>query len=123
VVALVGPAGTIAEAAHLDPGSDDCVFPTFWAKQIGVDLGNAPEGEAAGVGQAPVSMKYAKVTLRLASGAECCEWPAWVAFTDATLRHPLLGFAGFLQFFTASFRGEDEEVELTINGLYPGATL
>jgi hypothetical protein len=36
------------------------------------------------------------------------------------LRFPLLGFAGVLQFFDADFRGAREEVELTINSLYPG---
>ena len=48
------------------------------------------------------------------------EWPAWVGFTAASMPYPVLGFAGFLQFFTATFHGEREEVELTINGLYPG---
>ena len=38
----------------------------------------------------------------------------------ANLQSPLLGFAGFLQFFTATFRGDREEIELTVNSLYPG---
>ena len=33
---------------------------------------------------------------------------------------PLIGFAGFLQFFTATFHGDREQVELTVNALYPG---
>ena len=36
------------------------------------------------------------------------------------LQRPLLGFAGFLQFFTATFHGDREEVELTVNSLYAG---
>jgi len=108
------------ETAHLDPGSDDCVFPLSLAAKIGVDLTNAPAGEAAGVGKAPVALRFAQVKLRLVSGEEWCEWPAWVAFTDAPLNRPLLGFAGFLQFFTATFRGDREEVELAVNALYPG---
>lgn len=36
------------------------------------------------------------------------------------LRQALLGFGGFLQFFTATFRGDHEEVELAVNSLYPG---
>lgn len=31
--------------------------------------------------------------------------------------YPVLGFAGFLQFFTATFRGDLEEVELIVNRL------
>ena len=34
---------------------------------------------------------------------------------------PTLGFAGFLQFFTATFYGDLEEVERAVNRLYPGA--
>src|ERR1700686_1061510 len=123
VVTMIGPAGTIIETAHLDPGSDDCVFPSSSARKIGIDLTDAPQGEAAGVGIQPVPLRYAQVTLRLASGDERCDWRAVVAFTDAPLNRPLLGFAGLLQFFTATFHGDREEVELTVNGLFPGALL
>jgi hypothetical protein len=47
------------------------------------------------------------------------EWPAWVGFVNG-LRRPVLGFAGFLQFFTATFRGDDEVLDLEVNRLYPG---
>jgi hypothetical protein len=67
---------------------------------------------------APV--RYATVTLRLTDGIERREWTAWVGFTRAPLRRPLLGFAGFLQFFTATFHGDREEVELAVNSLYRG---
>jgi hypothetical protein len=61
--------------------------------------------------------------LRIANGGERCEWLAWIAFTDIPINRPLLGFAGCLQFFTATFHGEEEEVELAINGIFPGTTL
>ena len=38
----------------------------------------------------------------------------------ARLIYPLLGFAGCLQYFRANFMGDREEVELTVNSLYPG---
>ena len=63
---------------------------------------------------------YAEVTLRLTDGREFREWRARVGFTATPLQRPPLGFAGCLQFFTASFFGDREEVELTVNGLYPG---
>jgi hypothetical protein len=123
VVSVIGPAETTIQTAHLDPGSDDCVFSSHLAAKIGIDLTNAPEGEAAGVGQAPVALRYAQVTLRVVNGSERCEWPAWVAFADTPLNRPLLGFAGFLQFFTATFHGDQEEVELTVNSRFPGVLL
>jgi hypothetical protein len=67
---------------------------------------------------APV--RYAQVSLRVTDGRERREWAAWAGFTPAKLLSPLLGFAGFLQFFTATFHGDREQVELTVNSLYPG---
>ena len=55
-----------------------------------------------------------------ADGIEFREWPAWVGFTNAPLPHATLGFAGCMQFFTTTFHGDREEVELAVNGLYPG---
>jgi hypothetical protein len=63
---------------------------------------------------------YAEVKLRITDGAEQREWQAWVAFTPACIRRPLLGFGGFLQFFTAAFYGDREQVELTTNSFYRG---
>ncbi len=57
---------------------------------------------------------------RTADGIEFREWIARVGFTSALMRRPLLGFAGFLQFFSSHFHGDREEVELTVNSLYSG---
>jgi predicted aspartyl protease len=105
---------------YLDTGSDDTVFSERLAARIGLDLTNAPVSRltTATLSHAPV--RYAQVTLRVTDGKEQREWPAWMGFTPAKLQSPLLGFAGFLQFFTATFRGDREEVELTVNNLYPG---
>jgi hypothetical protein len=65
-------------------------------------------------------LRYAVTTIRVTDGRELREWQGWVGFTAARLRFPLLGFAGFLQFFDAHFFGGREEVELTVNALYPG---
>lgn len=67
------------------------------------------------------TIRYAQVILRVTDGKEQREWPAWVGFTPAKVQSPLLGFAGFLQFFTATSRGDREEVELTVNSLYRGS--
>ncbi len=119
-VTLIGPTNSYLRSALLDTGADDTVFPQSVATRIGVDLSNAPAGSGAGVGLANVQLRYAEVTLRIATSHEQREWRAWVGFTAARLRYPVLGFAGFLQFFDAYFRGGLEEVELTINSLYLG---
>jgi hypothetical protein len=104
----------------LDTGADDTVFPDHVARLIGLDLAGAPTGTVSGAGAAGLPVRYAQVTLRLTDGREQREWPAWVGFTPSRLTYPMLGFAGCLQFFDATFRGAREDVELTPNGLYPG---
>jgi predicted aspartyl protease len=117
---MVGPADTEVCLGLLDTGATDAVFEEATAAKIGVDLTHAPLGEASGVGLVSASVRYAQVNLRVTDGREFREWPAKVGFTSAPLRWALLGFAGCLQFFHATFRGDVEEVELTVNPLYPG---
>ncbi|HJT75954.1 MAG TPA: hypothetical protein VJ739_02035 [Gemmataceae bacterium] len=116
----VGPAGSFAAMGLLDTGADDTVFPESLAVKAGIDLTNAPAGTAAGVGSGLLPVRYAEIPLRISDGRENREWLAWVAFTPAPLKHTLLGFAGFLQFFTATFHGDREEVELAVNSFYRG---
>jgi hypothetical protein len=119
-VTLIGPTGTVVLDAHLDTGADDTVFPDTVASRAGIDLTNAPIGEAVGIGLNPVQIRYGEVVLRMLQGNERREWRAWAGFCPFPLSRPLLGFAGYLQFFTATFHGDREEVELTVNALYPG---
>jgi hypothetical protein len=119
-VTLIGPSGYWWFNALLDTGADDTLFPEWVAARIGVDLTIAPAGTGAGVGAPAVAVRYTQVTLRIAGRHERREWVGWVGFTSAPFRHPVLGFAGFLEYFTATFHGDLEEVELTVNGRHPG---
>jgi hypothetical protein len=120
-VAVIGPMGTAVEKGLLDIGADDTVFPDLIATDIGINLSQAPTGGASGVGlMSAVVLRYAEVMLRISDGREHREWPARVGFTSAPLHRPLLGYAGFLQFFTANFHGDRELAELTANATYPG---
>lgn len=118
-VGVTGPTSYRAVEALLDTGADDTVFNEAVALDIGVDLSTAPLGTGAGVGGSVLTVRYAEVVLRLIAGTERCEWRAWVEFTSVRLRRGLLGFAGCLQFFTATFHGDREMVELTANALLP----
>jgi hypothetical protein len=117
---LIGPRNSVAVPGGLDSYADDTVFPDRLAAYVGIDLTNAPQGTSAGVGQTPVPVKYAQVTLRLTDGTEFREWTGWVGFTPVLMTYALLGFAGCLQFFDTTFYGALEEVELVVNSLYPG---
>jgi hypothetical protein len=111
---------TLAREALLDTGADDTLFPDSLATYIGINLATAPTGVLRSAAGGSLPVRYATVSLRLTDGQEQREWPAIVAFTPSRLWRPILGFAACLQFFTATFYGDREEVELTINRLYPG---
>jgi hypothetical protein len=119
-VTLIGPTGSKAVLALLDTGADDTIFSIQVARNIGVDLSQAPQYTMTGVGSPTHVISYAPVTLRLTDGIEFREWTALVGFTSTLMTHSLLGFAGCLQYFDVLFRGEQEVVELTVNGLYQG---
>jgi hypothetical protein len=119
-VTVIGPTNTAVVEAILDTAADDTVFTEDTAAAIGLDLTAAPTISAAGVGGGSSQVRYGDVLLRLTDGQERREWKALVGFTTAKFRHPMLGFAGCLQFFDVLFRGALEEVELTVNSLYPG---
>ena len=107
----------------LDTGADDTVFHIDDADLLGIDLTHAPTGTAQGATGQTVTVRYAEVLLQLTNDdGETLEWRATVAFAPKRGTHPLLGFAGFLQFFNANFSGEFEEVTLTPNRLMPTTT-
>jgi predicted aspartyl protease len=119
-VTLIGPADSRFREGLLDSGADDTVFPESLAADIGVDLTNAPARQLSTAARTAHPLRYAQVTLRIFDGGERREWPAWVGFTPARLKQPLLGIAGFLQFFDTNLRGALEVAELTVNSSYPG---
>jgi predicted aspartyl protease len=118
-VSVIGPSNTYPLDGLLDTGAEDTVFPEYLAAAIGIDLTNSPVGQCTTANQTPLTVRYAQAALRLTDGVERREWPAWVGFSPA-IQRSLFGFAGFLQFFTATFHGDYEKVELTTNRLYPG---
>jgi hypothetical protein len=119
LVTAIGPSASMSDRGLLDTGADDTVFPDHWAATLGIDLSQSPTTTCKGVGGPGFLIRFAVVTLRVTDGVEFREWPATVGFVTGAVIRPLLGFAGFLQYFTATFRGDREEVELTANSLFP----
>lgn len=119
-VRLISASSSPTRAGLLDKGADETIYPEARARLLGLDLTNAPLGSATVANSASINFRYSPVTLYLTEGNETRGWKAIVGFSPARLRYGLLGFAGCLQYFTASFRGDIEEVELSVNALYPG---
>ena len=124
-VRVIGQKGSQLLDGLADTGSDETVFEEWIAALVGVDLSQVVHRDIGLVGRVhPVRIKYASVTLRITDGTrEVYEWPAMIGFTATKLRYPLLGHAGFLQFFDSDFRGGDQEVLLTPNATFSGKVI
>jgi hypothetical protein len=119
-VQVRGPSGARSLTATLDSGSDDTLLPAYLAPRLGIDLAQAPAGEAGTVGGPPIPYHYATVSLRLSDGYEECEWDAIVGFVAAPMRWAILGFAGALQYFDLQLLGLQREALLIPNTSFPG---
>ncbi len=120
-VQITGPTGSRLRDGLLDSGADETVLDPSVAPLIGIDLQAALEREINLVGRGRVKCRYALAKLRISDGiSETYEWDAMVGFAPFPLLRSLLGFAGFLQFFDASFRGFDLDVALLPNASFTG---
>ena len=120
-VQITGPAGSALRDGLVDTGADDTVFPEQWAPNLGLNLANLPQYSIHLAGRGVLTCRYATVTLRLTDGvSETYEWDAVVGFVNVPIRAALLGHAGFLQFFDATFFGADHEMLLVPNRSFTG---
>jgi hypothetical protein len=119
-VTLLGPAASLSKDALVDTGADDTIFPENVARTVGIDLSAAPQMTVSALGTNAIPLRLVQVMLRVADANEQREWLAWVGFTPARLRHPVLGYAGFLQYFTATFFSDTHEMQLQVNSGYSG---
>jgi hypothetical protein len=119
-ITLIGPSGSYLMDGLIDSGSDETIFPEFVAGIVGIDLSGATSLPTRGIGAGSVVVRFVDVTLRIADSHERHEWSALVGFAPLGRRIAILGFAGFLQYFTATLHGDLERLELTVNALYPG---
>jgi hypothetical protein len=122
VVRVVGVRGSVTLQALADTGSDETVFPASLAMALGIQLDHNRATTASGVGGHTVRLVPGRVTLELAQGAERYRWSSTVAFLESDELNDevsLLGFLGFLEFFTATFDSESYEINLTANSRLP----
>lgn len=119
-IRLIAPKVLHAIDGCIDCAADDTLFPQYLAARLGIDLTNAPQGQAQPPGHARISVLYSRVTLLLTDGFDVCEWEAIVGFVAVPLRWALLGHAGFLEFFDVELRGARREVLLNPSSSFLG---
>jgi hypothetical protein len=117
--------GITAEAilgVLIDTGADHTLLPISIAHRIGARLFEDERDSARGVGGHAIAMIPGVVELELFSNDGSCTWTTVVAFAEFDRPDDecsILGHAGCLEFFLASFDGPKHTVELIQIGDFP----
>ena len=116
-VRIIGPAGDVSAYGLLDTGADDTLLPDSFLALLG--LVNQPGARAtvAGVGGGTITADFATVDLELRRGKSVYRWAATVGFYNGS--KAILGQAGVLEHFLASFNHRQRYATLQSNGGLP----
>lgn len=117
-----GPRGAMKWHALVDTGADNTVLPSSLAETLGIQTTPCRGPNAVAFGGQQISMSFAEVELELPFDDGSLRWPAHVFFcepNEESQETPILGHQGFLDFFTATFIGEECALELTPNADLP----
>ncbi|MBN2577551.1 MAG: hypothetical protein JXB10_00985 [Pirellulales bacterium] len=120
-ITVHGPQRSADFIALVDTGADNIIMPESIARDLNIPLiaGKGPPATAFGGQKMPLS--YADIQLEVIHPSEMLQWTARVYFiADGGNGDTLvLGHQGFLDFFTATFNGEDCTLNLEPNGYLP----
>ncbi len=122
-VRFIGPSGEKVILALVDPGSDDSIFPLSIGSLIGVNLDPTKKWRVEGIAGQQVELVPGKVDLELQGSGQIFRWSitmGFIAFDKPENEVAVLGHAGFLNFFSATFDGLNHSLELVPNSNFPG---
>jgi hypothetical protein len=122
-VRVIGPLGAKDLIALVDTGSDDTLLPRSVGDAVGAMIDDNQKSNVTGFGAQRVPVAPGDVELELSDGQDAYRWPAtvsFVSFADPNDEIAVLGHAGFLEFFTATFDGGARTLELVANARFPG---
>jgi hypothetical protein len=121
-IRVYGPAGTADMLALVDTGADNSIFPLSVARDLGIETTPGKGPDAMAFGGQRISLSFAEVVLEVWQHAVVIRWRTRLYFADFpgdTERAVILGHEGFLDYFTATFDGEDCVLALEPNHSIP----
>jgi hypothetical protein len=121
-VSIVGRSGMATFVGLVDTGSDNTIFPKSIADDLGIPLTPSSSPPAKSFGGHSIPLSAGTVLLQLASDEIIVRWQSMINFYDfdsPELETVILGHAGFLEFFSATFDGKDGTLTLTPNDEIP----
>lgn len=119
---LIGPKGSAVFIGLVDTGADQTILPTFIAHRLGIELGPHEGPIATAFGGQRLDLLDGAAVLEIRSGGEILAWTAPLCFFDYSEEDEstvVLGYVGFLEFFTATFDGDALELTLEPNRYLP----
>lgn len=122
-IVLVGPKGEMRFNALVDTGSDQTIFPLLDIEEItGVIIDRNSKSEVQGrLEQHKEDLFLGKqCRLRLSVGEELYEFSSSIWYSDDSDSPAILGHSGFLEYFTATFDGENHVLTLDPNKIFSG---
>ena len=118
-----GANGSADFLALVDTGADNTILPEAVARDLGIPLKTGRGPAATAFGGQEIVLSFADVELEVVHPDGNLRWLARVYFVsdDASQETLILGHQGFLDYFTASFDGEECTLELEPNRHVPAA--
>lgn len=115
-----GPLGSGDFVALVDSGADNTILPVSIASALGIPLTSGKGPTAKAFGGQEIALSYADIELQLIHAQGRLRWLARVYFAENADEETLiLGHHGFLDYFTATFIGEDCALDLEPNSYLP----
>lgn len=122
VLTVHGERAARSYRALVDTGADRSVFPRSMADDLGIRLNEAKGNGGTTFSGETLSLKVGMVLLELADETALLRWPAAVLFHDfhsGSEESIVLGHAGFLEYFSATFDGYEGSLSLVPNADFP----
>jgi len=113
---IIGGAGDAIIHALVDTGADGTLFPRSIAEAIGATIYEKNTATVRGLAGEPLTVVAGEVEVEMVDGGDRHRWNMTVGFTsvdDPQDEVAILGHAGFLDYFQATFDGQARELQLT----------
>lgn len=119
-VRLIGTSAAAVFYGLLDTGADESLIPREIADFIGIEeISDQISTVLSASGEMPVH--YGVMTIECGTEQEQYRWRAAVGIVNQPWKEALLGHAGFLDYFDATFFGGERQVQLMRNAVpFPG---
>jgi hypothetical protein len=123
VLGLSGPTGDLFLLALVVTGADEKIIPFSAAEEIGVELDEEQRSHAGGISGSHLELVAGRVELEIIGSDESFQWPGLISFAkfeNVGDECAILGRIGGLEFFTATFDGNQRQGTLVPNDSFPG---